>query len=199
MAASLQDQQSQQAYRPPPPSSTVGVSFRKVASRLYSAYEASARIETRGWNRPQDGELHHHHPTSILQIQTKGYSTVSAEKLDHANCRKNEPKGHSYQLRDRSKLLQPVHTAEILSSNGLLSKPLRTYKDRTPRYSRRQARVGQGRRGRGDYRGGRRKRKWSTVRAYNSIDWVTVSASVSADTMWFLCCFSLSSRSFGLC
>lgn len=167
MAASLQDHQSQQAYRPPPPSSTVGVSCAPTAA-------AMRRISVEQWEdtqmqmdsipgQPMVVDLCGSSPPSKPHpvSEDSSYIDVDAEQgstrraRDQSKEQTPEDQSHGYKLRDRTKIVRPSNTAQTLFEMGRYTRTEKTYGTR-------------GNRSRGRY-GSRRGRRLQRGSSWNMV------------------------------
>lgn len=165
MAASLQDHQSQQTYRPPAPSSTVGVSEAVTAYQRQVSAQRAKQVEKRrrGSLRFEDMEYQPSSPPTPMHVEdvaTGDAIVLDPKDADDVRIQENDSEVHGYRLRDRRKLVPPTHTGRILTEMGRQAKLQRTYKDRPTRDSRRPGQGRPARRGRI-----RRGYGWIMVRA----------------------------------
>lgn len=179
MAASLQDQQSQQTYRPPAPSSTVGVSC-STSVMWWNGAEQMEDTQMQMDPIPS-------HPTAVDLCGSSprsphrppsgigSYINVDAERqhMTRLSNRLQEqtPEGqsHVYKLRDRTKLVKPSNTTRTLFEMGRYSKSEKTYGRRG---SRLRGRYGS-RRGRSLQRGS----SWNMVRPA-FLDWLVARTEI---------------------
>lgn len=159
MEASLQDHQSQQTYRPPAPSSTVGVSFDTAAYRRDSTGRRKRLPFTR--QRTGNDDLDERAPRLSTQAEIDAIFDEDEGMPDTAEIPEQPGQDHGYRLRDRRSLVKPTNAVRTLFEMGHYTKPTKTYGSRG---TRRAGRGGQARRGRGARTA---RRSWSMVRASN--------------------------------
>lgn len=161
MQASLQEHQSQQTYRPPAPSSTVGVSSTTATPRRNST-DHKDTIDQGPVTCQQIDEIDFVDTSSRLptRAEIRAMFDEDDEMPSIAHVEQQAAQKHGYRLRDRSSLAQPTKTVQTLFDTGRYTQPTRTYGSRA---SRRPGQVGRARRD----RRGCRKRSWSMVRFAN--------------------------------
>lgn len=165
MAASLQDHQSQQTYRPPAPSSTVGVSEASTTSQWQDSTQRANHIEKTRRRSLWLDDIEYHPSSPSAEIRagedtSHDAVTHGAMDEDDEHAPENGIGRHAYRLRDRRKLVRPTHTGLIFSEMGRQAKLQRTYKDRPNQTNRRPGQRRRARRGRT-----RKGCSWTMVRA----------------------------------